>query len=236
MALLYEIGFGEVYGMPRELLSPTFFTLIFTFGDLLVYLVTPSFFILALWVMVCNKTLRDKSLTPIHRRLGLMSPLFGLLIMVFYGYGEKWREGLPVAYLIFVIALAEFGVPLLNDWRPRKYLEVIREFDSAGFINETLFGRVSYYIGASGLAVVLSVTVAGFASYHYGRASGLSKRKFLVLNSSPELVVLRIYGDRMICAPFDRASRKIITTFAIMSLGETAAAQLRPEEIGPLLR
>jgi hypothetical protein len=63
----------------------------------------------------------------------------------------------------------------------------------------------------------------------------MKEKEFLVLASSPDTVVLRIYGDNIICAPFNRSAKEMQRSFIIHKVGETPPLELRLEKIGPLV-
>ena len=63
-------------------------------------------------------------------------------------------------------------------------------------------------------------------SYAAGHATAIT-------STSPQRVVLRIYGDTVIAASFDRATKSMKKTFVVFKVGEPGLV-LRLEAIGPL--
>jgi len=75
----------------------------------------------------------------------------------------------------------------------------------------------------------------GFSITHaIGRAIALNQSEFLVITTSSEMVVLRAYGDKLLCAPFDRTKKEVKRTFSILKIAEDSNLKLSLEEVGPL--
>lgn len=73
-----------------------------------------------------------------------------------------------------------------------------------------------------------AVGVALALGYHYG----VSCPTFHVIKQPQEVVVLRIYGDRLICTQFDRQTKTVSGTFVILSVG--SGTTMVREDVGPL--
>lgn len=67
-----------------------------------------------------------------------------------------------------------------------------------------------------------------------GNGNAKTQKRFLITKSAPELVVLRIYGDVMIAATFDRASKETLDGLTVMSMSEKKQLDFYNEKIGPL--
>jgi hypothetical protein len=77
---------------------------------------------------------------------------------------------------------------------------------------------------------VLSINI----SENAGSAAALRQTEFMVTNTVPEMVVLQIYGDNMICAPFDRNAKEVQRRFSIIKMASDSKLVLSLENIGPL--
>ena len=67
-----------------------------------------------------------------------------------------------------------------------------------------------------------------------GTEHATKRVSFLVASTKPETVVLRIYGDRMICASFNRITRQVEPNFVLLKVAEDPRLRLRLEPVGPL--
>lgn len=71
-------------------------------------------------------------------------------------------------------------------------------------------------------------------SFTWGSSEAKYRKNFFVIGNSPETVVLRIYGDKLICAPFDRTDKIVEGNIVIRKMFGSSSLMLRSEEIGPL--
>lgn len=96
------------------------------------------------------------------------------------------------------------------------------------------FGR---HLQAKGLAWIVDVAiwavivVAGF--YFYGEAAARRQSAFLVTDSSGPVVVLRSYGDLLICAEFDAAQKLCSRRFAFIKTAD-GDRRFELQLVGPL--
>ena len=88
--------------------------------------------------------------------------------------------------------------------------------------------------GNSALLIVAVFLTGIYIASSAGTAEALKQDKFLVTNTSPELVVLRIYGDNLICVPFDRTTGEIEQSFSILKNTGEPVLVLRLEKLGQL--
>jgi len=83
--------------------------------------------------------------------------------------------------------------------------------------------------------LVIAVFLFGiYIASNAGRSEAIKQEEYLVTNTTPELVVLRMYGDNLVCVPFDRTTGEIEESFSVIkNTGETGLA-LRLEKLGRL--
>lgn len=79
------------------------------------------------------------------------------------------------------------------------------------------------------LLLIVSISL-GFV---FGREDAKNKIDYLVANTHPESVVLKIYQDTFVLAPFDRANKVVYKNFTIRKVGE-GNLQLSTQAVGPL--
>lgn len=70
-------------------------------------------------------------------------------------------------------------------------------------------------------------------SLFVGRVQAQAQSQFLVTNTNPEMVVLRKYGDNLICATFDRTTKEVYPNFSIID-AKRPDLMLSLENVGPL--
>lgn len=171
----------------------------------------------------------------IYSRIIALTPLFFMLAADVYFFGWSWRFWLPSFFLMMVIVFFFFLFPLISQRSKGSYLEKLRaedEYDakSAKGLMVTLARSVSFKHRYYLFWLFLIFWIAGSA----GKAKAVNEQEFFVLASAPNTVVLRIYGDRMICAPFNREDRKVERSLIIYRTDANPPLKLMLEEVGPL--
>lgn len=82
--------------------------------------------------------------------------------------------------------------------------------------------------------MALLVAACGFLAYAVGGKEALTEERFLVRPGSPDAAVLRTYGNKLVCAPFDRSAKRLANKFILVSLGDGTDVTLNLETVGPL--
>lgn len=67
-----------------------------------------------------------------------------------------------------------------------------------------------------------------------GRRNAMTQTVFLIPSTYPQSVVLRVYGDTLVCAPFDQQNRTVESSFFFIRLGDASEVRLTPRKVGPL--
>jgi len=136
-----------------------------------------------------------------------------------------------------VFTLSSFVLPLFTHGKVFGYYEKLEAQDETDRNFDGLYGTIAkkYGLGSLKLLMLVGALLMSAATAQFiGKAHALNQKEFLVLSSSPEMVVLRIYGDRMIVAPFDRKTQEFESKFVIKTLGADDTLVISPEDIGPL--
>jgi hypothetical protein len=70
--------------------------------------------------------------------------------------------------------------------------------------------------------------------FHAGVILGFGQTDYLVVADSPDKVVLRAYGDRLVGARFDAEKKIVYPEFSLLQAGEDPTLILARKRIGPL--
>ena len=225
----YEAGFCNVFGIPVQFIS--------------IDLATTFFVILGLYTLFFNMLLfgnlifmfLDKS-HPIYRRLTITLVFFLLFFLApIYLYGiHMWREWIWFACIFGFLALLLFVFPLLTQRHKGSFIDKLQAQAEVDRQPVTILDYLFLSLGLKVTLIISSLLIGLLLSGLMGRASAIKQNEFLVTSSSPELVVLRIYKDKLICAPFERTTKKIQKSFIILKAGDDPKLMLRSEKVGPL--
>ena len=113
---------------------------------------------------------------------------------------------------------------LQSDQTAKNPLDIIKDL----FMEQ--FGILTYAI------IIFLTFILIFFVGDMGRSYAKNKKSFMIIKSSPELVILRRYSDSYICAPFDRKQRKFEKKFYLKTGTQISedGFEIVTEEIGPL--
>lgn len=104
--------------------------------------------------------------------------------------------------------------------------------------SEHVLDEVKRRLGITAFRVVLLLISFLIISYFLGAGAARSQKTFLVVNTTPEQVVLRKNQDSFLCAEFDRGMREIVRRFRLLSVADISRGGLTitPEDVGPLCK
>lgn len=237
-AFLYEGAFFNAFTIPEDLIQIEITRVLVATSTLIMILGA-----MALASYFCVLPLSRRSGNPIYgslARLVAYSVAVLPLILLFRHIWQVWVWvwlGLVSAWLV----LEFIPTPAKQVKRSRSFRSIISKQEeaqpqqtmqgptmlsphSSGGIS---VGRIVVYIA---FAIITIVWISDAA----GRASAMMKDEFVVLSGPHESVVLRIYEDKMICAPLNREKEEIETNFFILKPGDDPTITLKLEKVGPL--
>jgi hypothetical protein len=193
VAYVYELGYCGVYHIPSDLIRLDLTTILLPIAASLIGLALFAWFFFATLTipLYINPTLQKILLSIL-----LFICLFGLSLRYFT---TEEAEQTGIAFLVFLVLLFA-GPPLLRKLQTKRGR---RRQDIP--LARLLANRYFQY-------TLISICVVGliFASgYLGGRAEAFQKEVFYVPSSNPDLVVLKIYGDNIICGELVRQSDEV---------------------------
>ena len=141
--------------------------------------------------------------------------------------------GLQMACLLFL----GLYIPLLFHSSKTPFATRIEKSNAKDekikYWSRTLFRRLPKPV----LTLIMLTQFAISFSFYLGVSEARYQTWFLVPESTPDIVVLRIYGDNCITSKFDRPNKKMTPHLTIQPLGDAVpkeASVLSYEPIGPL--
>lgn len=231
VAFVYEAGFCTVFHIPLSFITLTP-TIVFVAISALTLVLAPLFWLANIMCMI-GLDLRD----PIIRSLTRVA-IPGMLFLLLVGMNPNaWREWIWLLSLVAFLALLEFGLPLLTQRDKKSYREKLLGQEAIDARTSDLFDVFGRRFGTWVLNVAMVMIMAILLSYTAGKGQANRQKEFLVLASSPETVVLRVYGDDLVCAQFDRATKEVQPNFFVIkrvTVSSDPRIQLNLEEVGPL--
>lgn len=169
------------------------------------------------------KEKRDK----VTKELALfLTPLIAsYLFIAFYESGYTSFYGIPH----YLISINITDIVLTN--RMTLMAAVLAFLWIALYYNIMPNANSPLFKGMITFIVLLALTLGFF----FGKNDAQKKVEFLVINSDPEQVVLKIYNNKLITAPFNRKSKTIERKFLIGKVGTDPHLVYTLENVGPLI-
>lgn len=229
VTFLYEYGYTQFFEIPPSLIELTltqvfvsFVGLCFTFIVYFMILKT----ILSLQSASWGNVLHLIIVIQLHYLL-----LFLIVSLLWGGFRPWVIFGLVTLYFLF----DDFVYPLIIQRGTGTYREKIlaqqRLEAKRPSITKMILGPAKDSREASFL---LPISFFVLLSLPAGRYTARSKSYFYVLSDSTDVALLKIYGDKVISAPFDRKAKEISRSLTIQTLSKQGQLKLSYEKIGPL--
>ncbi len=231
LAFSYESGFAQHFDIPINFIQVGFIDVIIfasvVFGGIVFFIV------------MINPIVMFFPLKKVFLLVPLSSTALVIFIISFFLFGySNWKYWFfSLLFLMFYVFL-DFGMPLFSQRNVSGYMNKwVAQKEHEQKINESnpdFFILIGRHYGGRLLFIIIGLMVSVLIVTNSGLAKAVNQDEFLVLDTSPEMVILRIYGDRMIVAPFNRKTQEVESKFIIKTLGEDDNLVISPEDIGPL--
>lgn len=157
--------------------------------------------------------------------MGLTPIAAAYLFITFYEAGFTSYYGLPINLIdinatdVFLTNRLTLMVAVLAFLWIGLYYEVLPSANSPVF---------------KGLITFILI-LALWLGFSFGKSDAKNKREYLVTNNSADRVVIRIYRNNVIMAPFNREQKTIEKNFYIHNLGTDPQMQYKLQNVGPLV-
>ncbi|HUT32950.1 MAG TPA: hypothetical protein VNE39_05695 [Planctomycetota bacterium] len=232
-AFAYEAGYCSFYGIPASFVTIDLTVMLMVAGALVALLVALFGVANGLYMAFARRSLWIRNAMF---KVGIFFTLFVGYLVTYKGH---WKGWLPWFLAATIIALVEFAVPILTQRGKATYaekLEAAAEAEATPGGPPTLFDRLRRHIGQSALNVIVAGILTLNLCRGAGEASAMQQENFLVVNTSPETVVLRVYGGTLICAEFDRAEKRVKKHFILLQAASQLERTFQLESVGPFAR
>jgi hypothetical protein len=229
LAFYYEKGFSSFFEIPVNFVSVSFVN-IFIFGTFLIGFLVLFFLPANIVTLVLFRLPPElsRSVFPV-----LLCLVFIAVHLYTFGLSNWTPLVIGVAVALFFL-LFELVWPLIMHRDRSRYIEKLeaqRELDKK---EVNLVDLIQRLYGIGPIITILALLLGINFSESVGKAQAMKQTDFLVTNTSLEMVVLQIYGENMICAPFNRDTKEVQTRFTIIKMAEDSKLAFNLEKVGPL--
>lgn len=232
---VYELGFLTYFGIPYEFIQPTFTGVCLVtaviIGVLLFSFVSGHCFTVLLTTIF---PIKDGPFLRAIKRIAWQ--VFALLFFVIF-WGKEWKQYLGPIMIFSMVVFFEFLWPLVTGYKKKSYNEKLahqenieRKYDPEFRI---FFNFVDEKIGRRNVAVFLTVALFLLFVYQAGLIKAKQKDAFWQIDGE-QSIVLRIYGDTLICANFDTEKHVISNQFSVVKISPEKKLSLKMIKTGRL--
>jgi len=208
----YERGFASEAGIPHELIDVRW-TTIFTAGT--------AVLIAAIFILVVFRLPPlPRHLSATRRRLFMITKVLlpmGIAILLILGFGF-WVLILVVLVLTGIIML--LVTSLFAFFKSDRLSNSVGHTPTAEPVDDegVVAGlRVPDWVFVASAWMIVAVPLA----YMNGQAAALRKESFLVSTGPAPQAILRIYGDKIVAAEFDRDTQTLQPNYYILPVTDT---------------
>jgi hypothetical protein len=230
IAFLREMGFCNEYGIPLELIvidNTTIFRSISNIFLLILFI---------FWFIGSTFTLKetDSKWTPVLQRGYLLTAILIMYIVFCIIYPPVLTGWLFILIFIVLYGLYIFLMPYGTHRNICGYLNKLKEQDDVSIKKPTSLDWLAKIIGRGGVVIVLVIILMLWISYWGGKGEAKNQQNYYFPSTYPNAVVLRIYGDKLICAPRVIGALQIEREYFIIKTDDKPSPHLIYEKVGHL--
>jgi len=214
LAFIYEWGYARHFGIPIEFVNVGLTNVLFTMALMLILIGVLLGLANIIAAFPALRVSREGAF-----RLIIFTTVNATVVFLAYLSGN-WYYWKVFGISFSVLALVLYVFPWMNK-RRRVKVATWLPFPNLRLVPFTLLMAIWFVYGA----------------VDYGDAIATKQKQFLTTNysysASQEMVLLRVYGDNLVLAPFNRNTKEVQMSFTILKVSDLKTA-LTLEEVGPL--
>lgn len=230
-AFLYEFGYCSFFSIPATLISPSLSTVLVAAAAIGGVLLS-SLKLLGLSAPLLRAAADpQKAAYGEFFRFNALFVILGILLGTIYGV--SWRGALIFFGAVALFELVYFAPVFLFD-RKKSLRDRFEAYAKAKPDQLDLPILFTEWFGRGWVPAALILSGLLLLAFVVGNGEASRKERFLTLKSSPDMVVLRSYGDLLIAARFDREQKLVSNELLLIRLTEHQRAEFYNEMVGPL--
>jgi len=164
--------------------------------------------------------------------------LFFLLIPVWfllnYGFARKYWLAYSIAPIYIIVFEVLWPLVVFRKRGSIRERFVACEKADNEALSRNIGSRVHAALGPVVYYLFFFALLGTFFASVAGRGKAVTQEEYFVLSDAPNVVVLRVYGDKIIAAQFDRESKTVSAQLVIQEIGSEKLRLTREPKLGPL--
>ncbi len=231
LGFAYEKGYADYFGIPVQLIKLNLISIFLSIFGLAAVMLALIGYVNAGYIFF----MEHKGV--IFRAIIRSAPSLLLCFAIFYIYWNTPWFNTAKAIIVWPICqlFIEFIIPLI--WRKGTYFQKL-EAQEAKYLQMKPMDLYHYFVLNKHSVITLYLITAIASLYIFANWAGMAEARaqkgFFVTKEPKPFVVLRIYGDKFICAPFDSKARTVEKALYILDIPKQDGIWLDWREVGPL--
>jgi|WetSurMetagenome_2_1015567.scaffolds.fasta_scaffold12007_5 hypothetical protein len=229
---VHEIGYCKCFGIPPYLIKPDLST--FLWFSLPVFGI--SYFLVQLIDSLFSLKEMPTNVGPIRRILILYFPFVLLFLILEVIYRWQWKrfefQAIILALTLFVVMMADVLAIVISVISKGKGQSLLSELK--GLEQVLKFTYLRSRVGRQMLLLLFLFMIGFLISFSLGESEALNQEVFLVPTSHPNSIVVRNYGDKIICIDLGKEEKNLPNYFFVLQLGADPDVLFVAQKIGPL--
>jgi hypothetical protein len=231
LAFKYEQGYCGTFGVPYYFIKPDLTEILIFTSVAMGYSIT-LFYVFDAW-FDNGKINSNAQIKPWLHLIVKYLPLFCLFGFIVIIYAEFWHKWSWFFCLFGIIIGLDTLVALTLDSNSKSFTERLVRANAMDHPS-SIFFKIRSRIGRAGALLISFVFLGSILATFIGNSEALHQTSFLVPSSNTNAIVIRSFGDKLICVEIDPKSKIPTKTFFILSTGVDNNLRLNLQKIGPL--
>jgi uncharacterized membrane protein YiaA len=212
LTLVYHLAFADYFGVPFQFVSVSWTDAFAAVGVLLGL----SALVYSLLLLLLSVTTRPGH-APGYSRALTRLPTVVIVLTGFFALSFMWSRRLILAVIVGCVLGFLSSIAIYRERKEYKDSDVARarRWEAA-------------------IAALLWIIAGVYAALLIGTVHAKYQTAFYVSDGAAELVILGIWGDTVVAAPFDRSTRIVKRKYIVTKISDHSPLEFRTENIGPL--
>lgn len=230
VAFTYEAGYASFYNIPWHLISMSITNILICLMIIFAVAFITFNTINSIWIIL---PVPDRPIKYFIRRFLIFLMILFIPTLLFFNKFLYWLISICLAIFL---GLFEFLFPLFSQKDKASYeakLVAQANYDYEEG-KRLLWHSIDKRYGRFLVNALIFGFIALSSAYCLGFKNASEKTSYYIFVSSPERVVLAIYGDTIISAPFNRKTREIEPQLWVSKISENNNIIMQSEKVGKL--
>jgi hypothetical protein len=225
----YEIGYCGSFGVPLLFIKMDLTAALIFTGALIA--ISPLIILLIAAGVEYLKP--DESEHRVVRALRLYLPMGALVISAMAIYNVHWHRWIWYVVVLSILIAGDFIIALFG---PRDTPYLARLEGPFGILTGrgTIWHVAKAKIGTELTVLIASICLGTILVNALGESVAFHQERFTVPSCSPDSVVVRMYGDKILCARFEPSTKKVLKEIFVLTVGADSNISFETKLLGPL--